>query len=615
MDEAREEEIFEALLEYLRQERGFDFTGYKRSSLKRRVLKQMHQHRLESFGEYLDYLQVHPEEFLPLFNTILINVTSFFRDPEAWTYLQQDILPPLIAAKPDSSPLRVWSAGCASGAEAYTLGIILAEVLGAEAFRQRVKIYATDIDEDALNQARHNSYRAQSLEFVPADLRERYFDVTGDRFGFRSDLRRAVIFGRHDLVQDAPISRLDLLVCRNTLMYFNAETQTKILRRLHFALNDAGILFLGKAEMLLSHATLFTPINLPHRIFRRTNRNNEDVPGLFPQIVTPASNNVESCLRLQELGFDAVPLAQLIVDFSGQVVLVNAPARSMFGITVMNLGRPLQDLEISFRPLELRSRIEQVYRERRLLVVQDVIREVTGQNRQYLDVQINPLGENNGDFLGVSITFIDVSRAHELKQELQQSNRELETANEKLQSTNEELETTNEELQSTNEELETTNEELQSTNQELETINEELQSTNEELQTINDELQERTHDLNRSNAFLNSILASVKTGVIVIDDKFTILSWNEEAENLWGLRSEEVKGQSLWTLNIGLPVEQMREPLRNCLTRATERQESVVSAMNRRGQTIQCRLSYNPLMGHKNDIQGVIILMEEAIES
>jgi two-component system, chemotaxis family, CheB/CheR fusion protein len=616
MDVDREEEIFEALLEYLRQERGFDFTGYKRSSLKRRVLKQMHSHRLENFGEYLDYLQVHPEEFLPLFNTILINVTSFFRDPEAWTFLQQEILPQLIAAKPDKSPLRVWSAGCASGAEAYTLAIILAEVLGEEAFRQRVKIYATDIDEDALNQARHNSYRAQSLEFVPAELRERYFDTVGEQFSFRSDLRRAVIFGRHDLVQDAPISRLDLLVCRNALMYFNAEIQTKILRRFHFALNDAGILFLGKAEMLLSHTALFAPINLPHRIFRRTIRSNDrNLLELLPQTNIPVSNNSQSCLRLKELGFDAVPLAQMIVDFSGRLVLANTPAREMFGLKVMDLGCPLQDLEISFRPLELRSRIEQVYRERRLLVVQDVIREVAGQSRQYLEVQINPLGENNGEFLGVSISFIDVSCAHELQEELQESNQELEITNEKLQSANEELETTNEELQSTNEELESTNEELQSTNQELETINEELQSTNEELQTINDELQERTHDLYQSNAFSNSVLASLQAGVIVMDDKYTILSWNHESENLWGMRSEEVKGQSLWTLDIGLPLEQMREPLRNCLTRAMERQESVISAMNRRGQTIQCRLSYNPLMGHKNDIQGVIIVMEEVIES
>jgi two-component system, chemotaxis family, CheB/CheR fusion protein len=396
----------------------------------------------------------------------------------------------------------------------------------------------------------------------------------------------------------------------------NAETQTKILRRFHFALNDAGILFLGKAEMLLSHATLFSPINLPHRIFRRANRSNERNPlGLFPQTSIAANNAIESYLRLQELGFDAVLLTQLIVDISGRLVLANAPAREMFGITIADLGRPLQDLEISFRPLELRSRIEQVYHERRPIVVQDVVREVTGQSKQYLDVQITPLLENNGDLLGVSISFMDVSRAHKLQEELQQSNQELETANENLQSTNEELETTNEELQSTNEELETTNEELQSTNEELETINEELQSTNEELQTINDELQERTNDLNQSNAFLNSILASLQTGVIVIDNKYTILSWNEEAENLWGLRSKEVKGQSLWTLDIGLPIEQMREPLRNCLTRAMERQESVISAMNRRGQTIQCHLSYNPLMGHKNDIQGVIILMEEGIES
>ncbi|MDX2242911.1 MAG: PAS domain-containing protein [Leptolyngbyaceae cyanobacterium bins.302] len=169
----------------------------------------------------------------------------------------------------------------------------------------------------------------------------------------------------------------------------------------------------------------------------------------------------------------------------------------------------------------------------------------------------------------------------------------------------------NEELQSSNEELETTNEELQSTNEELETMNEELQSTNEELQTINDELRQRTNDLNQANAFLNSILTSIRAGVIVVDPQFNILSWNTEAENLWGLRAEEVQGESLFGLDIGLPVEQLREPIRSCLSGQVDQQEIMLNAVNRRGRTMQCRISCNPLVGFDRDRQGVILLMEE----
>ena len=267
-------EIFENLLEYLRQARGFDFTGYKRSSLQRRVLKQMQSHEMTEFSDYLDYLQVHPEEFLPLFNTILINVTAFFRDAPAWHYLQTEALPTLLSQKPDRSSIRVWSAGCASGEEAYSIAIVLAELLGLEQFRQRVKIYATDVDEEALMQARQAIYSAEALQGIPQTLHAQYFEPANGKLVVCPDLRRAVIFGRHDLVQDAPISRLDLLLCRNTLMYFNAEAQARILDRFHFALQDQGMVFLGKAEMLLTHTNLFLPINLPNRIFRRVPKAN-----------------------------------------------------------------------------------------------------------------------------------------------------------------------------------------------------------------------------------------------------------------------------------------------------------------------------------------------------
>jgi two-component system, chemotaxis family, CheB/CheR fusion protein len=600
-----EDQIFEELLEYLRRSRGFDFTGYKRSSLKRRVRKQMHSHEIQNFSDYLDYLQVHPEEYLPLFNTILINVTGFLRDASAWKYLQTQTLSRIIQEKPDRSPLRVWSAGCASGEEAYTLAIVLAEILGVEQFRQRVKIYATDVDEEALAQARHANYAAKNLESIPKEWRDRYFETIAGQYVFRPDLRRAVIFGRHDLVQDAPISRLDLLVCRNTLMYFNSETQTQILDRFHFALSDTGVLFLGKAEMLLTHANLFAPISLQHRIFRRVPRGNRrDRLMLLPQLVEEASNGSESDVHLRELAFDAVPVAQIVVDANGNLMLANTPARSMFGINLLDLGRPLQDLEISYRPLELRSRIEQVYRERHCIIVNDIIRNLPGDRVQYLDIQFSLLEDNNGEKLGTSITFINVTRYHDLQAELQHANQDLETANEELQSSNEELETTNEELQSTNEELETTNEEL-------ETMNKELQSTNEELQTINDELRLRTSELNQANFFLRSILASLRAGTIVIDSQCQILSWNDEAENLWGLQAEEVRGQSLFDLDIGLPVEQLRKPIRRCLIGAEERQEMVLEAVNRRGRTIQCRISYNPLIGPHQERQGAILLIEE----
>src|SRR5438105_6050020 len=226
---------FEALLHFLQQQRGFDFTGYKRPSLMRRVARRMQTLAIKKHEDYQDHLQVHPEEFALLFDTILINVTSFFRDPQAWECVRDNVLPPLLAAKSSDGAIRIWSAGCASGEEAYTVAMLFAEALGEREFHERVKVYGTDADEHALSQARLARYAEKELEGVEPALREKYFEHVNGRYTFSTDLRRAVIFGRHDLVQDAPISRLDLIVCRNTLMYFNAETQSRVLARFHFA--------------------------------------------------------------------------------------------------------------------------------------------------------------------------------------------------------------------------------------------------------------------------------------------------------------------------------------------------------------------------------------------
>jgi two-component system CheB/CheR fusion protein len=614
-DSARD---FENLLDYLKQNRGFDFTGYKRASLARRIEKRMQAVEIEGYGNYIDYLEVHPEEFTQLFNFILINVTSFFRDLPAWEYLAKEIIPRMVGGK-SGRPIRVWSAACSSGEEAYSLAILLAEALGPEAFRERVKIYATDMDEEALATARQAAYAAREVSAVPSHLLEKYFEVAGGRYIFDKELRRSVIFGRHDLIQDAPISRVQLLVCRNTLMYFNAETQARVLARFHFALDESGFLFLGKAEMLLTQSNVFAPVEMKRRIFAKVPRGSvRDRLLLMAQAggVEPL-NQIVNHVRLRENALDANPLAQVALDVNNCLALANEQARQMLGLTPRDLGRPLVELDLAERPVALGSHLEAVKRERQPVTLNEVSWQNSGDSIGFLDVELVPLLDTGtalhpgNNLVGVSITFKDVTAYCKLREELQHANQELETAYEELQSTNEELETTNEELQSTVEELETTNEELQSTNEELETMNEELQSTNEELQTMNEELRQRGEELNEVNAFLESILGSLRGGVVVIDQEMQIQIWNHRSEDLWGLRADEVQGKHLLNLDIGLPVDELRQPIRACLSGEAEYQEVTLDALNRRGRSIRCRVTCTPLVGTISKVRGAILAMEE----
>jgi len=597
---------FEQLLEYIRDNRGFDFTGYKRPSLMRRVDARMRAVKVADYDEYRRYLERHPAEWVDLFNTILINVTSFFRDQIAWDYMREEIVPRIVEQRQAREPIRVWSTGCASGEEAYSLAMTFAGVLGEDSLRERVKIYATDIDEEALTVGRHAVYPEKALEPVPAELRATYFEPRNGSFAFRTDLRRSVIFGRHDLIQDPPISRIDLLVSRNTLMYFNAETQEQILSNFHFALREGGFLFLGKSEALVARTRLFGPVDLKKRVFAK-------VPGAVQRVRAPLDREEQMLAELgsetliREAGFEAAPIAQLVVDQQGHLALANMQARVLFGLTLRDIGRPLQDLELSYRPVELRSRIEQAYSEQHTITLRDV-EWTTGGEVRFIDVQIVPLASGTGRSVGVGITFSDVSRYRRLQEALEDSKHKLQTANEELQSTNEELETTNEELQSTNEELETTNEELQSTNEELETMNEELQSTNEELETINDELQQRTDELNETNAFLEAILSGLKAAVLVVDPELSIQRWNDAAAELWGLQADETVAADLLNLDIGLPVEQLRGPLQAVLD-GGGRQELVLQAHNRRGRPIECLVSVMGL-ARNGEPRGAILMME-----
>jgi two-component system CheB/CheR fusion protein len=614
---AQRQPDLETLLDYLKRTRGFDFTGYKRASLERRIAKRMQAAGASTFADYLDYLEVHPEEFPELFNTVLINVTHFFRDPATWEFLASTVVPDLIARHQPGTPLRIWSAGCASGEEAYTLAMIFAEALGPEAFRDVVKIYATDVDDDALAKARLATYTEREVADIPAELLERYFERGDARYVFRKDLRRHVIFGRHDLIQDAPISRIDLLVCRNTLMYFNAETQARILNRFQFALTDGGVLFLGRAETLMTHSSAFSPIHLKHRISTKLPTRPVLTRDRLLAVAQTAGENATETpggerTRIREVALDASANAQLVINAQGTLVFANQHARRLFGLSASDIPRPLQDLKISYRPLELRSVIDQVSISRRAVAIREVEWLFAPDEVRWLDVHVAPLSEPGGAaLLGVSVSFIDVSMGRRLRADLEQAKHELETAYEELQSTNEELETTNEELQSTVEELETTNEELQSTNEELETMNEELQSANEELQGTNDEVRKRSEQLNEANGFLESILTSLRAAVVVVDADLKVLVWNERAEDMWGLREEEARGKHILGLDVGLPIERLKQPMRSALSDANGQASLKLEAINRRGRPIEVHITASPLRTRTKAVRGVILLIED----
>jgi two-component system CheB/CheR fusion protein len=599
---------FEGLVEYVRESRGFDFTGYKRTTLSRRVNKRVAELGFDSVASYHDYLQVHPDEFSILFDKVLINVTDFFRDKGAWEFLREQVVPPLVAKQ---GPIRIWSTGTAAGQEAYSVAIVFCEALGPEAFLRRVKIYATDVDEEALNNAR-TGYSAKALESLEPEVRERYFEPQGGHFSFRAALRRALIFGRHDLMQDAPISRLDLLICRNTLMYFTAEAQGRILARFHYALNDDGFLFLGRAEMLLTHAALFVPIDVKQRLFAKVPRLQlRDRLLLLAQAGNnEATNHVTRQLRLRELAAESGPHAQIVVDAFGGIVLANHNARRLFDLGPGDIGRPLKDLELSYKPADLRTPIDRATRDRRQVVLSAVDHSMPdGSFRQY-DIQVAPLLDEDGSVIGAGVSFVDVTQVMQLRGEVERSKQEIETAYEELQSSNEELETTNEELQSTVEELETTNEELQSSNEELETANEELETTNTELQAINTDLRQRTDEVGQLNMFLLAISGSIRMGAVVLDPAFNVRVWNDQAAEMWGLRSEEVTGKPFFDLDIGLPTKDLRGIVRTVMRGKPPQDEVVVKAVTRRGRQIRCRVVASNLPATRQPV-GVVLLMEE----
>jgi two-component system CheB/CheR fusion protein len=528
------------LLHELAQQRGFDFRGYKRTTLERRFRRRMFQLSLGTYGEYRDYIRKHPDENSKLLNTILINVTEFFRDPPAWEIIRHEILPSLLKSLKPGHSFRVWSAGCASGEEPYCIAMLLAEHFGLRIQEYDVKIYATDIDEEALTIGRRGEYSAEALRRVRPEWREKYFHGK-DPLRVNREIRRLVIFGRSNLAHDAPISHVNLLICRNVLIYFDSELQRRILGQFHYALDPGGIMFLGKSESQLTNSSQFRRMNARWRIFKRMTGDDvtdntvvlAETRGARKQPAVQDKEDLEG-MRLQNRNLlETLRVGVFVLGPDDSIIQNNSAALSLSGLTPADLsGKRLQDTDVFMRIPEVGPHLQASRISNESARFEARIK--TGSAERLLEIVIRPIVNERGQRNGTLVYVDDIM----VREKLRMTVEELESTGTELQSANEELETTNEELQSTNEELETTNEELQSTNEELETTNEELQSLNEELETTNQELEERTKELDQVNDVYLQTLQEIRLPVMLVNQERYIEFWNTGALRVFGFKSK-----------------------------------------------------------------------------
>jgi len=552
--QGKTEDTLRDLLLMVNRQAHIDFRPYKPSTILRRIARRMAVMRIGNLRDYANYLEGRPEEVAELVMSFLIKVTEFFRDAQAFAYLKKNILPRIIErARTSDKTLRFWSAGCATGEEPYTLALLVADLLGAELPQWSVKIFATDLDEVAINFARRGLYPPNVLDNLPDDYRDRFFEKIDHGYRVSKTLRQMVIFGHQDLSRGVPFPRIDLVICRNLLIYFNAELQQHVLDLFAFSLQHTnGYLFLGKAETVRPSQSFYEQIDKRLKVFRclRSPQPDKNERGLYAMprswmsqydydgggdvrrnrqvrvteketLVREGYPEFEIDLgelrRYNELIFRFLPSGVVIIDRHYRILTANANARRL--LTFRDLAHD-QDFLHTVRILpydKVRTAIDTVFRERATVALPALAVDSmkSGEDR-YFSLRIAPMQIESGPVDLAVITIEDVTEevrtryrleAAETEQKrlvddlsrantrLNDLNKELQDANEELQAANEEMMLAQEELQATNEEIEATNEELQATNEELETNNEELQATNEELETTNEELTERTSEL------------------------------------------------------------------------------------------------------------------------
>jgi two-component system, chemotaxis family, CheB/CheR fusion protein len=540
----------------LRSRTGYDFSEYKERSFQRRVQRRMQVVQTRNLKDYADRLEREPDEVHALFRDLLIGVTDFFRDAAAFQALETLVIPKLFEGKGADDEVRVWVAGCSTGEETYSIAILLREQCEKLVAPPKIQIFATDIDEMAMGVARTARYPATVVKEVSPERLTRFFVQEAGIYRVVRELRDMCIFSTHSVIRDPPFSRLDLISCRNLLIYLRPTLQTQIVPLFHYSLRPGGHLFLGSSENLSRYTELFVTLDRKNRIFRRrdlVSRPPLPLRQFLPNSRRDKTGTEESPSGLLQRSDLLRRIAATVVErFAPTYVIVDESGQTLFFSPETGkylqpaAGPPNRDIVAMARPGlrgDLRAALHRA-KETGQRVVRDRVPVQINGGTQLVSLAVEPIGEAKEMAYGV--VFIDRGpvrmeeetasvRSDNDDATVRQIEQELQDTKVRLQSTIEELETANEEFRSSNEELLSVNEELQSTNEELETSKEELQSVNEELQTVNSELTAKIDELDRANADLNNLFLSTRVATIFLDRKLVIRSFTPEVTKLFNL--------------------------------------------------------------------------------
>jgi two-component system CheB/CheR fusion protein len=579
--EAREE-----ICAILRNQIGHDFTGYKANTFLRRVQRRMQIIQLDTLEAYLERLRRDPKEVNGLFRDLLINVTNFFRDAEAFETLSTFVIPKLFEGRGADDTVRVWVPGCATGEEVYSIAMLMREHMDGLTALPRVQIFATDIDELALGVARAARYPEALLDSVSAERRERFFIADNGSYQVMKDVRDLCIFSPHSVIKDPPFSRIDLVSCRNLLIYFGTDVQAQVIPIFHYSLRPGGYLFLGTSESTSQYSDLFVPLDKKHRIFR--SRDDAAAMVRVPMMVRgfghaglsgPISSDraklsgiaVRQMVDSQVLERHAPP--HVVINGDGEVLYYSmrtgkyleqppgAPSRQLLAMVRRGLR------------LDLRTAFNEAVEKKQIAIRKDVALETEDGRIQPVTITVEPISDRREDDHLYLVLFSDegpsvtreeadaraIPRSDEAALHLE---RELRDTKDRLQGMVEEYETAVEELKSSNEELVSVNEELQSTNEELEASKEELQSLNEELHTVNAELSTKVEDLDRSNDDLQNLFDSTQVATVFLDRDLVIRSFTPAVSAIFNIRAGD-RGRPLTDLSARIALPTLAEDLRS----------------------------------------------------
>lgn len=625
------DELLNKIFILLRNETGCNFGDYKSSTIIRRIEKRMALNQIDKLENYIKYLQKNKEELRKLFDELLIGVTSFFRDKEAYEAVEQKIIPQIIKTKSEGDTIRIWVAGCSTGEEAYTLAILFQDAINKQSKSLKLQIFASDLDQQAINIARQGIYSETIIADVKQEYLRRYFQADSNTYRINKDIRDKVIFSEHNLIKDPPFSKQDMVSCRNLLIYLNIEAQKKVFAIFHYALNPQGILFLGSSESLGEYTNFFEVIDRKHKLFMQKEFNKNKIPDidhLFREPThrksiaiadMPKSQGSDNLAKITEkLLLENYAPACAIINIKGEAVyfagntgkyLQPSPGEARLNIVDMAREGLKTDL------LAIISKI----RKSKSLEIRKNVNVKTNGSHQLIDICLRPISYLTEKETYFMLTFEDreaqskpitenKSKPLDNTSELLALEQELTATKEYLRSTIEELEVSNEDLKSSNEELQSSNEELQSTNEELETSKEELQSVNEEIVTVNTELQGKNDELAEAYDDMNNLLASTEIGTIFLDSDLKIKRFTPSMSKIINLIETDV-GRPVQDLSSNLISKGIIEDANKVLEKLVPIQVAVKS---NDGTWYQMQIM--PYRTSTNVIEGVVITFVDITE-